>query len=420
MKQRDDVNATRRRLLGQLPVLPLAAGMGGLALPAGAQQPAAATALPRKSEFDFTGVNLNAAFTHPMSNASVKAMHAYLDGRQLNRRGLGQNMPAERNESLALFAKLINAEPAELTWIPSTSVGENMVVAGLDLFDRGGRVVSDAYHFEGSHYLYRELAAKGVDFHVLPPRDNGIDLAQMDAAITPGTRLVAVSLVSSINGFEHDLKALCALAHSRGALVYADIIQAAGAVPIDVRASGVDFCACSTYKWLMGDFGIGFLYVRKDRLDLLKRSQYGYRQMASYETHVFPFDPLGPGIFSHRADPGMGGRFLVGTLGAAAVAALLPSLRMLTEIGVERIQAHRQPLLARLQAEMPRLGFRPMTRLSSTAPIISFSCQDAKRRLQPRLDAAGINIQLYPHRVRISPSFYNDMGDIDKLLAALA
>ena len=71
------------------------------------------------------------------------------------------------------------------------------------------------------------------------------------------TKLVAVSLVSMINGFQHDLKALCDIAHSRGALVYADIIQGAGAVPIDVHAWGVDFCACATYKWLMGDFGVG-------------------------------------------------------------------------------------------------------------------------------------------------------------------
>jgi selenocysteine lyase/cysteine desulfurase len=95
-------------------------------------------------------------------------------------------------------------------------------------------------------------------------------------------------------------------------------------------------------------------------------------------------------------------------------------MRMLTELGVERIQAWRQPLLQRLQQEMPRLGFAPMTREGSTAPIVSFAYQDAARKLRPRLDAAGVNVQLYQHRVRISPSFYNDMGDIDRLLAALA
>ena len=59
------------------------------------------------------------------------------------------------------------------------------------------------------------------------------------------------------NGFQHDLKAVCELAHAHGAYVYADIVQSAGAMPIDVRASGVDFCACSSFKWLMADFGLG-------------------------------------------------------------------------------------------------------------------------------------------------------------------
>jgi len=57
-------------------------------------------------------------------------------------------------------------------------------------------------------------------------------------------------------------------------------VQAVGAVPVDVRASGVDFLACSSYKWLMGDMGLGFLYVRGDRLDRLERTQYGFRARA--------------------------------------------------------------------------------------------------------------------------------------------
>lgn len=409
---------TRRRLLAALPALPALPSMAMTATPAALPT----TALPRKNAFDIDGINLNAAYTHPMSNATVQAMRDYLDGRQLNARGKSQNISADRKEPLALFAKMINAEPGEIAWVASTMAGENYVVNGLGLGQAGtrGRVVTDAYHFDGSLYMYGELAKQGLDVHVVRPKNNGIDLVDMAAAITPGTTLVAVSLVSTINGFQHDLKALCKIAHARGALVYADIIQAAGTVPIDVKDSGVDFCACSTYKWLMGDFGVGFLYVRKESLARIRRTVFGYRQLAEFDFHVFPFDPPGKNVFDFAASPGTAGRFEIGTLGNAAVAGLGPSMRMLTEIGVDRIQAWRQPFLQRLQEEMPRLGFAPMTRLDSTAPIISFAYQDASKKLRPRLDKAGINIQLYQHRVRISPSFYNDMGDIDKLLAALA
>ena len=101
------------------------------------------------------------------------------------------------------------------------------------------------------------------------------------------------------NGFQHDLKAVCDLAHAHGALVYADIIQGAGAVPIDVRATGLDFAACSSFKWLMGDFGLGFLYAREGALEHVKRSQWGYHSTSDMNEHVPPVRSRGrraPGV----------------------------------------------------------------------------------------------------------------------------
>src|SRR5277367_524835 len=73
-------------------------------------------------------------------------------------------------------------------------------------------------------------------------------------------------------------------------MVYADIVQAAGAMQVDVQASGVDFCATASYKWLMGDFGLGFLYVKKSALDRIIRPVHSYRQLRSFTNHMFPYD----------------------------------------------------------------------------------------------------------------------------------
>jgi len=417
-EQSETFNSSRRNWLATVGMLPIATGL--INGPAKDLPLKSAGSLPVKDKFQINGTYLNAAYTHPMSLGSVKAIHSFLDLRMVNGNKTGANMATDRTESRNLFAKLINASPEELAWIPSTMVGENLIVSGLGLHGSKSRVVTDAYHFDGSLYLYQQLAKQGLDLHILRPRNNQIDLNEMDAAVKPGTKLVAISLVSTINGFQHDLKAVCDLAHSRGAMVYADIIQAAGAVPIDVRASGVDFCACSTYKWLMGDFGVGFLYVRKDRLELLKRSQFGYRQLADYAFHTFPFDPPGKEPFESRAREDVAGHFEVGTLGYESVAALRYSLNLLLETGVEKIQQYRQPMMDRLQAELPGLGYAAMTPVGSTSPIVSFAFKDAARILQPRLDAAGINIQLYENRLRISPSIYNDMADIEKLIKTLS
>ncbi len=376
--------------------------------------------LPHKELFDIKGTYLNAAYVHPMSKGSFYAIGAYLKERMINGQTPPYSMDENRKEALNLFAKLINAGTDEIAWVPSTMVGENCIVNGLSLPGTKERVVTDAYHFSGSLYFYNELAKQGLDLHVIPPRDNGISYDDLEAAITPGTKLVAISLVSAFNGFRHDLKKVCEIAHAKNALVFADIIQAAGAVPIDVKESGVDFCSCATYKWLMGDFGAGFLYVRKDRLPLLKRSQIGYRQEAAFVSHVYPFDEPGNRMFETESRKDTGGHFEVGTLANEAIPALRHSLDYLQNTGVAKIEQYRKPMLDLLQQKLPAMGFIPLTPLDSSSPIVSFAFKDAYVNLKPKIDAAGINIQLYKNRIRISPSVYNDREDIQQLLKALS
>lgn len=374
--------------------------------------------LPHRERFAVQGTFLNSAYTHPMSIASAEAIAHYVSLRVGNAQAGICSMMDDRSDAKALFARLIHCDTDELAWIPSTMVGENLVVAGLGLAKNGGHVVTDAAHFEGSQYLYQQLQRRGVEVTVLPMVDNRISIAQFDAAIRVDTQLVALSLVSALTGFTHDLRAVCDLAHARGALVYADIIQAAGAVPLDVRESGVDFCACSTYKWLMGDFGIGLLYVRRDRLDRVASSQSGYRQLKQFATHFLPFEPVADQLFSFERSADTAGNFEVGTLGNAAVAALKVSLAYLLQTDVRNIQRHRAAMIERLQSALPAAGYRPLTPIDCGGPIVAFAVQDAMA-LRPKLDAAGVNIQLYPHRLRISPSVFNSMDDIELLVDVL-
>jgi selenocysteine lyase/cysteine desulfurase len=409
-------NLSRRKWIARMGMVPFAAMMSGNVL--GKNNSFAG--LPAKDKFAVKDTYINAAYTHPMSISTATAAEGYLKRRLDCNKAADDDMNVSRGEIKKLFARLINAEPQEIALVPSTMVGENLIVSGLGLPDLKSRIVTDALHFDGSLYLYGQLAKKGQQVEVLRPRDNRIDMKDMDAAIRPGTKLVALSLVSTVNGYQHDLKAVCDLAHARGALVFADIIQAAGAVPIDVKATGVDFCACASYKWLMGDFGVGFLYVRQDRLEQLKRTMYGFRQIATFTSHTMPFDPPGKTAYDWTSTDDIGGYFQVGTYAGAAIVALRDSLGFLLETGVSNIQTHRLPFIKKLQAELPLRGFMPLTPPESTSPVICFAYKDAEKVLKPKLDAAKVNISVYPHRVRISPSVYNDMADIDKLIQAVS
>ena len=83
------------------------------------------------------------------------------------------------------------------------------------------------------------------------------------------------------------------LAHARGAYVFADIIQAVGAVPVDVKALGIDFAATGTYKWIMGERGFGFLYVSEDLQGaVLPTTRYGHRQVTNFNRAELTWEPL--------------------------------------------------------------------------------------------------------------------------------
>src|SRR5215468_5962372 len=265
----------------------LLAGIGVLAatgaLPQ-AQTPSGRT-FPRKSDFAIPAglTYINGAFTHPMPIAGVEAVRQHAE-----RRSRPGGIAAPGNAAMvkavkAEFAALINAKPSEISYVPNTSTGENLVVNGLGIVGTDSNVVTDALHFDGALLHLGELKRRsGLDVRTVMPRDWRIDLKDLERVIDRKTKLVEISLVAMANGFQHDPKAVCDLAHSRGAYVYADIVQAAGNTPIDVRASGVDFAACSTFKWLMGDFGLGFLYVKEEVLDrVLRQTQYGYYKAAA-------------------------------------------------------------------------------------------------------------------------------------------
>jgi selenocysteine lyase/cysteine desulfurase len=379
-----------------------------------------ALALPAKSDFAIPdGVTyLNCAYTHPMPAAAAQALRQYAELRSV------PDVLSKQLENVdikAEFAALINAKPSEISFIPNTSTGENLVVNGLGIPHTGGNVVTDALHFEGALLHLGELQKRnGLDLRIVQPHDWRIDLHDMERVVDKKTKLIEISLVAMDNGFQYDLKAVCDLAHARGAYVYADIVQAAGNTPIDVRESGVDFCACSSFKWLMGDFGLGFLFVKESLLDQMTACpQYGYFQAQSLDSHVLPGDPPAATPYTWKLRPDATGHFEVGTPAIGATHVLAQSLPYIRKLGVENIQAYRQPMIKKLQQEMPRLGFEPLTPPESASALVSFAVKDYQSVSQ-RLRQGNVNVRLGRNFIRVSPSIFNDMNDIDKLLEALA
>jgi selenocysteine lyase/cysteine desulfurase len=428
------MNMTRRELGVSFGALAASAALGVEAqTPKGSSaetSPSApAPAFPRKPDFTIAdGYSyLNGAFSHPMSRAAADAYHQAVERRTtlgppgvpfvfLNPPPDTTPMPVDPRDA---FAALINAKRQEISYISNTSTGENLVVEALDITRFDHNVVTDALHFEGALVHLLELKKQGLDLRLVMPHEGRINMRNLERVVDSKTRLIEISLVSMYNGFQHDLKAVCDLAHAHGAYVYADIIQGVGAVPLDVRATGVDFAATATYKWLMGDFGLGFLFVREELLgSVIHRKHWSYESSPDTSIHLSPLDPQFPTPVTWTPGGDATRYFQLGTMANGVAAALRVSLPYIRQLGVENIQAWRAPMLKKLQTEMPRLGFAAQTPPESTSPIVTFAHRDAEG-INRKLQAARIAVTVTPYYMRIAPSIYNDLHDVDRLLEAL-
>ena len=152
---------------------------------------------------------------------------------------------------------------------------------------------------------------------------------------------------------------------------------------------------------------------------MIQRTQYGYYQAQELESHFLPGDTPSASPYTWRLSSDATGHFEVGTQAIGAAQVLAESLPYIRSLGVENIQAHRQPFLKKLREEMPRLGYEPLTPPESTSAIISFVVRNSED-VRKRLANAQVNARVSDRFIRIAPSVFNDMSDIDRLLAALA
>ncbi len=360
---------------------------------------------------------LNSAATHPMPRASAEAMTEFIRKKATGELTV-RDLFATLKEPRILFAKLINAEPEEIALVNSTMAGENAVVSALGLSRAKGNIVTDALHWEGSLYMYKALESGDLTLCIARTHDYGIDLEALDKLIDHDTRLVAVSLVASRNGFRHDLAAICKMAHAKGALVYADIIQAVGAFPVDVKAIDVDFCACGTYKWLLGDCGTGFLYVKKDHIgQVMKREQWGYLQCEDLTIDEFQQDLSKPIVqFKQRND--LRGIVETATPAFSALVAAAKSLELVLKLGPDKIEAHVKPLIDFVKEELPRRGYPLMTPPHNQSPTALFAVTDGQS-LSKQLEAKKIFTNVHETTIRVSPGIFNTQRDVEKLVEAM-
>ncbi|HLJ14781.1 MAG TPA: aminotransferase class V-fold PLP-dependent enzyme [Bryobacteraceae bacterium] len=365
-------------------------------------------------------VYLDAAAHIPLPTYSAEGMRKYMDFHMYGPAdGRGEYAEQALKQVKPLFAKLISAKPSEIGFVICTKAGEAAVINGLNIQGSGGNLVTNDLHYAGSIHDYIGRRKAGMDVRIVKNRDWEIDLRDMERVVDRKTRLISITLVSNVNGHVENAKAISDLAHSHGAYVYADIIQAAGSVPVDVKALGLDFAACSNYKWLQGSRGSGFLYVREDLqgsavkdLSFPGYVEFNYPPWVAHRDPSeddFPYTPL------KNAS-----RYEAGNVSYVAYAGQYEALKRILALGVDNIYAHSKPMCDRLRKELPSLGYRVITPKNAKSSIVTVQARNLRASMA-KLKAAHIQAtSAGENRIRISPAVFNKMDDIEKFLRALA
>ena len=307
------------------------------------------------------------------------------------------------------IAAIMNAPAGSVSIHTNVTLCQAVVASCFDFSGPRNKVVYSDMNFPSIMYFWEAQRSRGARVHMVKTEDGiHVPTERMLEAIDEQTLLVPISHVVFRSAYIKDARAIIEKAHRVGAYVVLDCFQSLGSVPVDVQALNTDFATGGVLKWLCGGAGTSYLYVRPDLGKKLEP------KLTGWFAHENPFEfEIGA---TRYAEPPY--RFMQGTSNVPGLYTALPGLRIIREVGVERIRAKSKKMTARLVELADQRGWKvnaprdPEKRGGTVAidmPNSREVCQELLKR--------DVLVDFRPQAgVRFSPHFYNTMEEIDRAI----
>ena len=315
------------------------------------------------------------------------------------------------------LATLIGADPSEIALTNSATQGIGIVAAGLGLA-AGDEVVIASHNFPANLFTWLHLRRLGVRVQVVKPAGDYVQVEEVVGALTPRTRVLALDWVSYTGGARIDLAVFGNLVHRQGGIFVVDGTQGVGALEMNIRELPVDILAVATYKWLLGPYGTGFVYLRREIQDRLELPVVNWMTVeGSEDFDALPTDEFTLPRAARIFDVPETSNFL-NLYGQEA------SLEFVGRVGVRTVTEHCWRLLDRLAEELQRGGYRlsEAAKPEHRSTILGFQADspEATAKLHQKLRANHVAVSLRHGMIRVSPYLYNTEADIEMLLSVVS
>lgn len=312
----------------------------------------------------------------------------------------------------SLFAKFFQVPTSEIAVTTSASAGVSAVASALDFTKGRNKIITTENEFPTIGQTWHAQELRGAVVHHIPSNaDLTVNVAAMIDAIDDQTLIVSITHGCYHNGAVTELEPIIEAAHKKGALVLVDAYQTAGAVPLNLSTLKADFVVGGTLKYLLGVPGVGFLYARSETTSHLIPTSTGWfaaRDIFAMEIHSY--------------DPAKDARRFES--GTPAIPSLYPSstgLGMVIDIGIENIYSYVSQIHDALRSGIEALGgvvITPKNKANHGAMLAVASLDESAH--VAALESEKIVTSSRGGNIRVSPHFYNNFEDVEKILAAFA